>query len=473
MKIFLIFLDLNSFHKNDYHFGLAYISSALKKNNHQVRYMYFSSMEEEGSLVDQIKDFSPDIVGFSAVETQFIYIERLAKLIKEVHSCFIVCGGVHVTLFPESVKEAPSLDGVIMGEGEVAILELVKNLEHGAGFRDTPNFCYFNKGQRRLVKNKLLPLLEELDTLGYPDRDILDYTSFIKRQGFIYFIFNRGCPYRCAYCSNHALSKTYGNPRNYIRFRSPDHCLSEIEEVLTRFGSNYPLYFLDDIFTLKLPWLYEFLDKYAKSFKKRPFMCHTRSNLASQELFKRLRGAGCYRVMMSIESGNDFIRNEVMQRGISRKQLYDSFRWAQENDLETNGVSVIGLPYETRETITETIKTAAEVDATSVGTNIFYPYRGTKLYDLCKREKFLREEDLKRNICERREAVLNLPTITKDEIEYFYRHFENLVLGFKPLRYRIKAKIRRTFSRHFRENQSWKIIKNTPAVRNLRKLVKI
>lgn len=473
MKIFLIFLDINSYHKDEYHFGLAYIASYLKKDNHEVRYSYISSMSQANDLVLQIKTFRPDVVGFTAVETQFIYVDILSRMIRDAVHCFIVCGGVHVTIFPEVVQEAAYLNGAVIGEGEVAFAQLITNIRQGKDYRQTPNFCYFDREKDVVIKNGLLALISNLDLLPFPDRDILDYASYIDRHDFIGFLFNRGCPYRCAYCSNHAIARVYNMPKNYTRFRTTDNCLAEIEEVLSRYGTNKPLYFGDDIFTLNIGWLYEFLDKYKKAFKRRPFACHTRSNLASEEMFKRLKEAGCYHVMMSIESGNDFIRNRVMKRGISRKQLYDSFRWAHKYGLETNGVTIIGLPHETRETILETIRVAAETNTTSVGTNVFYPYRGTELYELCKKENFLQNNYAHKGAIERKDTVLNLPTISAEEIKYFYDNFENLVLRYRKPSDRVKNKIRKLFSRYFKENNVWRYIKNTPAVRFLRKLFKI
>jgi len=190
-------------------------------------------------------------------------------------------------------------------------------------------------------------------------------------------------------------------------------------------------------------------------------------------MFKRLREAGCYRVIMSIESGNDFIRNKVMKRNISKEQIYNSFNWAHEFGLETNGITIIGLPYETKETILETIKIVAETSGVFTDTNIFYPYKGTELYELCKKENLLNEEKLGRPLKERREVVLELPTITRTEIQYFYDNFEELVLQHKSPFYRIKNKIRKIFSKYFKENVAWKAVKNKKIIRYIRKVIKI
>ena len=441
MKILLIFLDINSYHRDGYHFGLAYLSGFLQSKNHKVNYQYAYSQDQFGDILSAVKDFQPDVIGFTAVESQFIYVKRLSKLIREIFNGLIVCGGVYVTLFPEAVKDACDLDGVMIGESEYALLDLVENLKKGSDYKKTPNFCYYDKTQNKIVKNELLPLIKNLDGLPYPDRELFDYDAYLKKQSSVQFLFNRGCPFRCTYCSNQALGEVYGKKSNMTRYRTPNDCLEEIDVVLKKFNTNKPLHFVDDIFTLNRQWVFEFLEKYKEKFKRKPFICHTRSSIVDEELFAKLKDAGCFRVMMSIESGNDFIRNEVMNRNITQKQLLDSFKWARKYGIETSGVAMIGLPFETKEMVWDTIKTIAETKTTAFTLNVFYPYKGTKLYEVCKENDFLplQEDESK----ERRESTLNLPTLSKEEIAFFTNNCDRLVMQFRPFTERIRFYVKK------------------------------
>lgn len=437
MKVLLIFTDFDSEHRRAYHPGLASISSYLKKHNHQIKMKYIDSNKQYVALLEFVKEYKPDMVGFTTVETQFIYVMEIAKLIKQVHNCFIIAGGVYVTLSPECVQTARCLDGIIRGEGEYAVVELLNKLEKGEDYRSTKNFCYYDADKDFVVMNPMYPLIENLDNLPFMDRDS-NYQKIIDFFGFILFNFSRGCPYKCAYCCNHALAKVYSLTSNKIRVRSPESCISEIKYVLNNFNckSNWRkkkfILIEDDLFTSDKKWLYKFLELYKKEINM-PFYCHTRSNLASEEMFAKLKDAGCFKVMMSIESGNDFIRNKVMNRGISDEQLFNSFKWAHEAGLETNGVCIIGLPFETKKMIVDSIRVAALTNTTSCGVGIFYPYSGTDLKRVCEENGFLPEDYESCEIIERRESILNLPTISKDELLFFYNNWENLVWSQRPL----------------------------------------
>lgn len=430
MKVLFIFLDVDSYHFDKYNFGLAYLSALLKNKNYDVRYCYASSQSQFKDVLAEVMNYAPDIIGFTSVESQFSYVKKLSKIIRDKFKGIMICGGVYVTLFPEAAKEADSLDGVIIGEGEYALLWFLENIKKGGDYRQSPNFCYYDKDQDRVIKNELLPLIRNLDELPFPDREVFNHKAYLKKRHSLQFLFNRGCPYQCTYCSNKALGEVYGMKSNMTRYRSVDNCLEEIEDVLSVYSTNKPLYFVDDLFTFNRKWLFEFLEKYKKNFH-RPFICHTRSDHANDELFDKLKNAGCFRVMMSIESGNDFIRNEVMKRGITQQQLLDSFRLARNYGIETNGVAMIGLPFETKEMIWDTIKTIAKVKATSFALNIFYPYKGTELYEVCEKNDFLPQGEYETK--ERRESILNLPTLSKAEILFFYRNCERLVMNYRPL----------------------------------------
>lgn len=413
----------------------------MKKHGHEVKSKYIDSKKQYAELLEFVKEFRPDVIGFTSVETQFIHVTEIAKLIKEIHNCLVICGGVYVTLSPECVKKARSLDGIIRGEGEYAMAEVLDRLEKGEDYRSTKNFCYYDVEKDLVVINPVYPLIDDLDSLPYPDKKLVDYQKIIDSTGEIVFNFSRGCPYMCTYCSNHALAKVYGHASNKVRFRSPESCISEIKHVLDNFdcksiwGRKKFVLIQDDLFTLDKKWLYAFLELYKKEINM-PFYCHSRSNLASREMFAKLKEAGCFRVMMSIESGNEFIRNKVMKRGISDEQLFNSFRWAHESGLETNGACIIGLPFETRGMIEDTIRVVALTNATTFGVNIFYPYSGTELRRVCEENGFLPKDYGKYEIRERRESILNLPTISKGELLFYYKNWEKLVWAQRPFSFR-------------------------------------
>lgn len=425
MRILFILPDVDSFHKLYIHFGIAYLSSVLKSNGFEnIKFLSVTSIKDYDNVLNEAMSFRPDIIGFSSVETQFGNVIGLSKLIKEVWKCLIVCGGTLPTLYPDCVKDAEYLDGIFRGESETAFLKFVKTVERNEDYHNVENFCFYDKKEGRVVKNNLMPLETALDRLGFPDRDIFDYQKVIDSYGAAPFMFNRGCPYNCSFCSNHALASVYGKRSNVTRRRSVDSCIAEIGSVSSEYKFDI-IHIWDDLFISNRKWLYEFLDKYKTEIKK-PFMCTTRSNLCDDELFKKLKEGGCYRVHMSLESGNDFIRNNIMGRNISKDVAIRSFNLAKKYSIQISASSIIGLPFETEEMIKETISLLGSLKIDSPGVNIFYPYIGTRLKDVCEEYGML-EPGIKYDVKERRESILKLPHISMKRLQYYHDNFEDLV----------------------------------------------
>jgi radical SAM superfamily enzyme YgiQ (UPF0313 family) len=425
MKILFILPDVDSFHKVYIHFGVAYISGFLRANGYDnIKFLTVTSVDDYGYIVNEAASFNPDIIGFTSVESQFCNVISLSKMLKEACKSVIVCGGAFPTLYPECVKMATHLDGIFIGESEGAFLKFVKAVEQGKDYRVIENYCFYDKNDDRIVKNNLLPIEGNLDSLGFPDRDIFNFQMVINSHGAAPFMFNRGCPYNCSFCSNHALAITYGKHSNIIRRRSVDSCIAEIENVASKYNFDV-IYIWDDLFILDRKWLYDFLYKYRRQIKK-PFMCCTRSNLCDDELFGKLKEGGCYKVHMSLESGNDFIRNKILKRNISSETIIKSFNIAHKYGIQVNASSIIGIPFETENMIKETISLLGALRIENPSVNIFYPYKGTHLRDVCV-EYGMIEREINFSFRERRESVLKSPYITKEKLQYYHDNFELLV----------------------------------------------
>ena len=79
-------------------------------------------------------------------------------------------------------------------------------------------------------------------------------------------------------------------------------------------------------------------------------MCHIRPDICTRDIMFKLKEAGCYKIFLAVESANDYIRNVVMKRNISKLHLENTFKWAKEASLETLSVNIIGVPGETEKT---------------------------------------------------------------------------------------------------------------------------
>lgn len=441
MNVLFVYPNINGFHEDTYSFGLASIVSITRVKGHIPKVIIVKARKEYRKVLEVVSDFKPEVVGFSSVSSQFNFVKEMALAIKKkFNNVVTVCGGVHPTINPECIQESEFLDGIFIGESESSFIDFLEKLEKGESYKNIDNLGYVEKD--KLIVNNLKPLIHNLENLPYPDREIYPYEDTLKVTRYAPFLFSRGCPYSCSYCSNHAIAKAYNLPVNRPRFRSVESSIGEIEETIGKFFVKKIL-IVDDIFGLDKEWREEFCEKYRKRVKIR-FQCLLRANLIDEELIRLLKKAGCYRISIGIESGNEFVRNKIMNRRMSNKQIVKAFDAAHKYGIQTNAINLIGVPGETDEMIWDTIRLNRRVRPTSSGVNIFYPYRGTKLGNYCFEKGLVDELSYNNFSNERRTTVLNYPEQYKNKLSYYRENWEIFVYPFSFKRH-LRRLVRRTF----------------------------
>lgn len=426
MRVFFIYTNINGFHQNCYSPGLAYLVSSTRASGHDVKVRIVRSDREYIRVVEEVKLFVPRVVGFTAVSSQFNAVKEIAGMVKAAiaDDALTVCGGVHPTINPECILEATSLDGIFIGESEHAFVDFLQKIEEGVSYQDSDNFAYVREG--RVVRNKLKPLIADLDVLPFPDKDIYPYREAIEAAGHAPFFFSRGCPYLCSYCCNHAIAKAYGLPSGITtRYRGVEASISEIEDALSRFPMEY-IFIRDDIFGLNREWCEAFCYEYQKRIDK-PFSVFSRVEVVDEEYVRLLKHAGCRRISLGIESGNDYIRNKVMNRKVSERKIVEAFDIVRRHGLETTAINLIGTPGETEGMIWDTIELNRRVRPASSRANIFYPYKGTVLGEFCFASGLVDEALYGSFSQERRESVMKYSEEYKKKLIYYHNNWEALV----------------------------------------------
>jgi radical SAM superfamily enzyme YgiQ (UPF0313 family) len=386
MKVLFCYPDILDFpgYPGEYYFGVGSMASVLKKNGFEVTMIHLVKKKGIDNFITDVKKFSPQLIAFSFTSNMLYYVQQCLKLLNnELPHIPVIAGGVHSTLNPQETIMLEGIDMVCVGEGEYPLLDLCNSYEHNTSRLDIENIWFKTNG--KVIKNKLRPLLN-LDTLPYPSREIFpNYTNLLhEQQRRIPFMASRGCPYSCTYCCNQALNNVYGTG-GYVRFKSVDFFISEVKETLSKYTFAQSLIFHDDILPLKMDWFKEFAVKYKKEINL-PYTCNLRPNLVKKEVVELLKYANCRAVLIGIESGNEYLRNKVLNRIITEEELGNAFSLLKNAGLKVTSFNMVGVPFETKDTILETIKMNARFGVDLVQSTIFFPYRGTKLFDLCSEQ---------------------------------------------------------------------------------------
>ncbi|MEK6956237.1 MAG: radical SAM protein, partial [Nanoarchaeota archaeon] len=205
----------------------------------------------------------------------------------------------------------------------------------------------------------------------------------------------------------------------------------EIKEIVTEYKVK-EIGFNDDTFTLNAVRVRDFCNKYPQVVGNVPFYVNARVNAVSRETFILLGKAGCKRVNMGVECGDPKIRNEILERDMTDEQIIQTFNWARDAGIETYAFNMIGLPYETKESIQKTIDLNRKINPDYLGCSIFTALPGTPLYELCKKNGWLAPEYSTSYF---QDSNMIHPNFTVDELKVFRDNFGfEVYKGIRPMR---------------------------------------
>lgn len=364
-----------------------------EKTNHKSKIidLIFHKKDWKAYLLNKIKSENPDLIGISILSFNYIQALKIARLIKKYFNIKIIFGGVHAILSPEEIINNKEVDIVCIGEGEEILGELLnKNLK----CRGIKGILY--KEGKKIIKNKPRKLIENLDNLPFPDWNDFDLKKyFLINNNHLPIMASRGCPYGCTYCSNHALKKKLVG--KYVRFRSVDNVLNEIDLRIKQYydrGMKY-LFFYDDTFILNRKFILEFCRKFKEKgyHKLLKWNVNVRANLVTEEIIKTMKDAGCYEVRMGVEAGNDYIRNEIYKRNMSKKQILNAIKIIKKNGLQLRLQFIIGAPYENLEMMEESFDLAKKSQADYILFLILMPLPSTEIKEMCEKEGLIEKKN--------------------------------------------------------------------------------
>lgn len=365
------------------HMGLMRLSSILDKNGHRCELLI---EELEKDFFETAKNKNPDMVAFSCATDKKRWTLNVAKSMKRMTDAYIVLGGPHATFHPEII-ENDQIDFICRGEGEEALLELVEKIEGDECLRDIENIWL--KDDDEIIKNDPRPLIQDLDGLPFPDREL--YSEYYEKLNNLemgqYFLTGRGCPYNCSFCFNKKFRELYSvNNDKYVRKRGVEDVIEEISRVKEKFDLRR-IDFVDDTFNIDREWLLKFLNEYKERISL-PFICNLRADLLTEEILDALKEAGCTWVRFGIEQGNDHLRNDILNKNLSKEDIRKAAELVKERDLKLHTFNMLGVPGKGLSSAIETLDLNLEIGTDFAFTSLLQPYRGTDI------GKYIRDKGL-------------------------------------------------------------------------------
>jgi len=342
-------------------------------------------------LAMKVREFEPDLIGVSVVEDTLPLGVKLIRSLGERRPKTIF-GGIHISYLGEKAFENPEIDMICLGEGEKALVELCRRMQAGEDYSDIRNL-WIRQGDK-IIKNQMRSLID-LHDLPIPDYSLFEDKRFYSpMQGLMYRMlpidFDRGCPYSCNFCASPGYSRWYKGQigEKYFRKKSVAKILDEMQTLVSEHRAEF-LYFNSDTFLIRSD---EELSLLLKSIRKSiglPFWSQTRVETITEHRIKLLKDAGCARITIGLEHGNEEFRQKVVGKGFTNKQFIKAVETINKVGIPVSVNNIIGFPDETRELIFDTIALNRQVQSDSISVFMFYPFQGTALYDYCDQNRLI------------------------------------------------------------------------------------
>ncbi|MBI5873611.1 MAG: cobalamin B12-binding domain-containing protein [Candidatus Omnitrophica bacterium] len=410
--------------------GLMYLASYLRKNNLDCKIAelgIFTATDsvKTGKMVrfgitDEaiekiVKEEKSKVVGLTCMYS--IYYRdciEIANTIKRVApDVLVVLGGNHASSYWQQVLKHPTIDYVVIGEGEETFLELAKNILKGAKTTDIEGIA-FRDASGQVKKTSPRALIKDLDSIPFPALDLIDFkryltegNPFAMRSPVAAIISSRGCPGDCVYCTVKAV---WG--RSW-RGRSPKNVVDEIE-LLYKDYSIREIAFLDDSASVDRKRWEGICDELIR--RKLDIKWTTPNGIAhwtlTKEILYKMKKAGCYRITFGIESGHPQTR-KFLGKPYSLTQARELIRYANRIGIWTICTNIIGFPYETIESIRATINFSKKSDTDFATFYLLIPQPTSDVYRYFKKEgllnfdKFFDSVDFDETEFEKLNSVLN------------------------------------------------------------------
>jgi len=325
----------------------------------------------------KLKEFQPDLVAVSVMTGQF---GKVIKLLNRVRpSCKVILGGVHPTICPEQTLQQDVVDYICVGEGEELLVELCDCMERRTDFSTLKNLGY--KKEHKILINNSRPFIN-MDDLPIPDWSLFDQRHLFRPfLGKVYkgsfYVMSRGCPGKCTYCVNVSLAKKLKGCGRYFRYQSPETTIRHITHLKNIYGATW-FKFADDSITY---FPEEQLEKLVAGLMPLgiQFGCSIRPETTSARKVELLKSMGCVAATVGIESGNESLRKNVLNRKMTNDQIANAIQFLSNAGIRVSTFNMLGIPGETREDVFKTIALNKKCGIDAVNVYIVYPYPGTEL----------------------------------------------------------------------------------------------
>lgn len=374
-------------------FYLAYAAALLKRYNFDVHIIdAIAERISYASFYKKIVSLQPDLL---VAETSTVTLGHDLRSLSHFEKLFPIalCGpDVHISQI-EFLEKAKHIDFVLFGEYEASLLELAQKLKTKDALRQVEGIIHRENGN--IIRNAPRELIRSLDWLPWPLRESLPMKKYNDSPGDIplpcaSMWASRGCPFKCSFCLWPQVM--YGG--NSYRIRNVKNVVDEMEYLVKKLGFK-SIYFDDDTWNIGRQRILEFCRELEQRKLKIPWAIMARAELMDEEVLEQMRRSGLFAVKYGIESSSQQILDRIDKK-LDLKKAEEMIKYTKYLGIRTHLTFTFGLPGETKQTISETINYALELNPTSVQFSLATPFPGTKFYEQMDKRGYILTKDLEK-----------------------------------------------------------------------------
>ncbi len=371
--------------------NLAQLAAELLKGGIDVRiFDYEVKAYNKKDFAVDIEYIKPDLIGFTSVTPHIVKCADMAgfakSILPKVHT---VVGGPHSSVLPaQTLKEFPSFDLVVIGEGERTLLSLCWALQNRDNLESLKGIAF--RQDAEVFVNLPNEQITNLNDLQIPSRNLLPLKDYfrinrfkgvsspgISRNGInsTQIFTSRGCWGECLFCSYPA---TLANPAitKKIRIRSLEHIKIEVEQCIRDFHINH-FSIEDEMFPSNKKILRNICDLFGGLDVT--WNCNARVDILNKNDLHLMAKSGCLKLELGVESGSPRILS-LLKKNISPAQIENVFAWAKEAGIWRTAYLMIGShPTENESDIELTKKLVKKIKPDLITYTMAVPYPGTGL----------------------------------------------------------------------------------------------
>lgn len=359
----------------------AYLAATLLKHNHEVE-IYSQDIHHypDEHLTEYLNNNKFDMVGLSFIGGYYEYKKAL-KISDAINNStqrpFYVIGGFGPSPDPDYFLKKTGAEVVVMGEGEVTIIDLINHIEEGRELDNVLGIA-FTKNKKTKI-NPSRPLIEDVDSIPMPAYHLFNIEHYrllrepnCEKTDFVMPILSgRGYTFTCNFC--YRMDKGF-------RGRSNGSILEEIRYLQENYKINY-IAFSDELLMSSISRTMSLCEAIIDSGLKFKWYCNGRLNYAKPKVLKMMKDAGCVFINYGIESFDDGML-KVMNKVLTTKQIEEGIKTTLKAGISPGFNIIFGNIGETKEILMKGVEFLLKYDDGSQMRTIrpVTPYPGSPLF---------------------------------------------------------------------------------------------